>query len=149
MRALSEGYTVHATFRDKGKIWQQHDAHWSHLDTTDNLSVDTFLSSTDFKLYARIIYLIGSLSGLNLGSLKGFQTNDCLVSQMINPLRIFSCVLESIQDQTMFLIMSSRSAKGESFDIPYSISKEAIEIFVHSATRQTRQKKKFSRLEVG
>jgi len=132
--ALSEGFQVFSTYRNKEKIFLSHEINWIHLDFNEITSVEGALSQLRSKNFLRIIYLVGELSDLQKKEIDFLEVDKYFKRNVSIPVWFLKLLLETkFQDEhCTFTYLSSRASQLGSNDYCYGIAKASIENFVKS-----------------
>lgn len=130
-RAILEGFKVDATFRNLGKTWQTEGLSWHFLDIARIESIRDLNEVMKYSSFKRILYLIGSLSHIEISESDVEELSEYISTHLTNPIFLLNHVSEEISESSKLLIMSSRAAK-KSHDIPYALIKSGLETFIRS-----------------
>jgi len=132
--ALSEGWTVYATFRNEYKKFHSDQLNWIYLNFEELGDVDKALGDLGEIKFKKIVYLVGEISGLqNVEPV--FSDLDSYFKRNISvPVWFLKHLLlnQEFSEGSTFTYMSSRAAQLGSNDFCYGIAKAAIENFVKS-----------------
>lgn len=135
--AILNGYKVDATFRSLDKTWEAEGLSWHFLDTARVESIWDLGELIDYGSFERILYLIGSLSHIEISESLYEELSEYISTHLTNPIYLLNQVLDKMSESSRFLIMSSRAAK-QSHDIPYALIKSGLETFVRSTRSRTK-----------
>ena len=132
--ALSEGFQVFSTYRDKEKIFLSQEITWVHLDFNDLPSVESALRYLRSTKFSRIIYLIGELSDLQKKQIDLVEIDKYFKRNISIPIYFLKLLLEDkLQgERCTFTYLSSRASQLGSNDYCYGIAKASIENFIKS-----------------
>jgi NAD(P)-dependent dehydrogenase (short-subunit alcohol dehydrogenase family) len=135
--AIFKGYKVDATFRSLDKTWQTEGLSWHFLDIARVESIRDLKELIEYDSFERILYLIGSLSHIEISESDFEELSEYISTHLTNPIYLLNQILDKISENSRLLIMSSRAAK-QSHDIPYAVIKCGLETFVRSARSRTK-----------
>lgn len=150
--SLGEAIIAHADINNLTYIATYRDAVPSSRDPKDFLALDlssisnieTFLNLISNYKFRKIIYCIGSTSGIKLDSLKHSDIEEYFRTQVINAILLIGQLCKRLDDESTstLAVLSSRAAIYPSFDFCYAASKGALASFVSSLSRQLPPNKK-------
>ncbi len=141
-KALELGFTVHATRREStGHNVRADIDRWYELDLNESSSVEEFFNSISREKFDTIICLIGKVfrnndtdSNENFENLTIYFTSQVVRLSMICQFLIEKCM--SIDPQSSFIYLSSRSAVNGSWDQYYACAKGAMHSFFLSLAKK-------------
>jgi short-subunit dehydrogenase len=142
-QAVINKLTYLATFRDT--VPQSRDPKdFVALDLSSSSNIETFLTSISNYKFRKIIYCIGSTSGIKLDSMKLSEIEEYFKVQVINAIFLIGKLCDRLDDESASTLaaVSSRAAIYPSFDFCYAASKGALASFVSSLSRQLPPNKK-------
>jgi short-subunit dehydrogenase len=129
--------TYLATFRNTASKSRDHEDFVS-LDLASSSSIETFLESISINKFRKIIYCIGSTSGIELDSFKLSELEEYFRVQLVNAIYLIGKLCDRLDDESTstLAVVASRAAFYPSYDFCYAGSKGALASFVSSLSRQ-------------
>jgi short-subunit dehydrogenase len=142
-QAAANKLTYIATFRNTAPKSRDPEDFVS-LDLASSSSIETFLESIAAFKFKKIVYCIGSTSGIRLDSFKLCDLEEYFRVQLVNAIYLIGKLCDRLDDESTSTIaaVSSRAAVYPSYDFCYAGSKGALASFVSSLSRQLPTNKK-------
>lgn len=142
-QATSNKMTYLATSRDTVPQFRDPED-FIALNLSSSSNIETFLDSISNYKFRKIIYCIGSTSGIMLDSMKLGEIEEYFRVQLINAIYLIGKLCDRLDDESTSTLaaVSSRAAIYPSFDFCYAASKGALASFVSSLSKQLPPNKK-------
>jgi len=149
---LENNFEVFATYRSPKPKSKIHDVNYVFLDISNSNSIIKFLKSIDNYRFTHVLSLIGSESNINKFPTKDIKgTNMYIKTYVTNLIYLIDNLFERnrISKNCNLIILSSRSARFGSRDRYYSVSKSALEGYVKSVGKFTKNSANLNAVSVG
>ena len=149
---LEDKFEVFATYRSPKPKSRIHNVDYIFLDISNSNSIIRFLKNIDNYKFTHVLSLIGSESNINKFPNKDIKSSSMYIQTHItNLIYLIDNLFERsrISKNCNLIIVSSRSARFGSRDRYYSVSKSALEGYVKSVGKFTKNRANLNAVSVG